>query len=225
MSAKNIPVGINGSSGKMGKMLRKAILQDGTFYLSAARNTNSDTTLQTLCKMAKIIFDFSSPKGTIALLEETTKHSTKVIIGTTGFNDKQMLYLKKMAKKNAILYAPNTTIGATALALASKAIEQILPSSFDTTILDIHHKDKKDAPSGTALMISQQISRTHDHTTIRAGKSIGEHQVMFFGEDEEITLSHKVTSRKPFALGAIKAAKWLLNKESGSLYSMQDVFL
>ena len=114
------------------------------------------------------------------------------------------------------------------------ALQTLGGKEFDIEVVDIHHKSKQDDPSGTALMIEEALLDSNNHTTkitpkvhftsIRGGQVVGEHRIMFLGNQEEITISHKVTDRSPFAKGALNAAKWLAKQSPGRLYKIQDIF-
>ncbi len=231
---KKIAIGINGAQGKMGKVLRKAILKDGETFLSYAHDIKSqETSIKDLCKETEVVIDFSSGKGCQELVESALScQGAKLLICSTGMSAQQMVILQHAATKIPILYAPNTSLGALLLAQLSQMAAKILDGKeFDVEIIDTHHKNKQDAPSGTALMIEQLLlmelkeksNKPRVHlTSIRGGQVIGEHKVLFLGNAEEITIAHKVTDRSTFAKGALRAAKWLAQKKPGKLYTLQD---
>jgi 4-hydroxy-tetrahydrodipicolinate reductase len=233
----SISIGINGAKGKMGKVLRKAILKDTETFLVYAHDPKLEgTDVDTLCQTSDVVIDFSSSKGCDELLcAALSNDKSRLIVCTTGLSNKQMQELENAALQIPILYAANTSIGASLVTKLSYIASQILGNKeFDAEIVDIHHKSKKDAPSGTALMIEESINlgfNTHKSETpskvhfssIRGGQVVGEHKIMFLGNQEEIIISHKVTDRYPFAKGALRAAKWLINQAPGKLYKIEDI--
>lgn len=171
------------------------------------------------------IIDFSSPSALSNLLAYATKNGVPTALCTTGYTEKQESQIKDASKKVALLRANNTSIGVNAVLRAIKTLSQDL-RGFDAEITEIHRKDKKDAPSGTAATMAAEIEKqSHSPVpvhSIRAGNAAGEHSVYYFGKDEAVILTHRATNVSVFALGAIKAAEFLADKKSG-LYSMSDV--
>jgi len=198
----------------------------------------------TLLKNADVVIDFSLPNGTMELLESALLNPTPLVIGTTGLTPHQLNLLEEASKSMPILYATNMSLGVAVLnklvGLASKALED-----FDIEIVEQHHRFKKDAPSGTALTLAHSAAfargldldnvrvsgrdgdigaRTKDEIAVmalRGGDIVGRHTVGFYNDGEFIELNHTATSRHTFAKGAIRAAKWLADKENG-LYSIND---
>ena len=169
---------------------------------------------------------------------------TRLVVGTTGLQAEHFEYLKELSKHVAVLYTTNTSLGANLVAMLSAKAAQIL-QGYDIEITEAHHKHKKDAPSGTALMIGQRISDALDvdfnkaavfdrankgerqdgeigFSSIRAGGILGENEVLFADENELITIGSRALSRGTYADGALFVARWLSDKKPG-LYSMQDV--
>ncbi len=191
-----------------------------------------------------VIIDFSLPEALCGLLDFAKKNSTPAVICTTGYNDEQKQMIKDAANDIAIFYSGNMSLGINLLiALAAKAAA-VLGSTFDIEIIEKHHNQKLDAPSGTALMIADGISRTLDtaphyeydrHSkrmkrpkdeigihSVRGGTIVGEHEVIFAGESEVVTLSHSAQSKTVFASGAVNAAVYLKNKPAG-MYDMNSM--
>ena len=196
---------------------------------------------------ADIVIDFTRPEATVKHVEIAAETGTKMIIGTTGLADEDEAKLKKASEKTAIMYAANMSLGVNMLlALVEKTARALGPEDWDIEIFESHHKHKVDAPSGTALAIGKAAATgrdvDHDKAAVRArdgitgereqgsigysvargGDVVGEHTAYFYGEGERIELTHIATNRALFARGALKAAQWLKDKDSG-LFSMRDV--
>ena len=192
------------------------------------------------------IVDFSTPLSSLHVAEVAAKAGLVHVVGTTGFSADDEKRLAALAKKARIVKAGNMSLGVNLLAALTRKIAAALDEDFDIEILEMHHKHKVDAPSGTALMFGQAAAegrgidlskhsvRSRDgHTgprergsigfaTLRGGSVVGEHSVIFAGETERIEIVHRATDRSMFARGAVKAALWVRDKPPG-LYSMADV--
>ncbi len=203
--------------------------------------------LETLAGAADALIDFTTPAATITAAEACARHKTVHIIGTTGLTAKQQEQLERYAKETPIVFAPNMSVGVNLLAvLAEKVAAALSATDFDIEVLEMHHNQKVDAPSGTALLLGRAaadgrgvaLSDVARYTregntgarkkgeigfaTLRGGDVIGDHTVMFAGAGERIELTHKASSRAIYARGALRAAKWANGKKPG-LYSMKDV--
>jgi 4-hydroxy-tetrahydrodipicolinate reductase len=221
---ENLALGIHGAGGRMGQTLKSCMLEDESIEI-AYEHYSKSSSLDALCDLSKVVIDFSSKEGAMALLQVACAKKTSTIICSSGFSEDEEVYIEKCALEIPLLRARNTSLGATLLERLTELSSKALPQSFESSILDIHHKHKKDSPSGTAIGIQKATSnRKSQIASIRVGEVIGEHAIFFFGPNEEIVLSHKVTSRLPFAIGAIAAAKWLASKPQGRLYTMKDIF-
>ncbi len=203
--------------------------------------TNSMAALLEACD---VIIDFSAPAATQELCEEALKNPTPLVIATTGFTAHQQNLLTEASKEMPVLYASNMSAG---IALLKQLVEKVSATlkDFDIEIVEQHHRHKVDAPSGTALTLGEfaakgrgldldtvrvsgrdgQIgARTKDEIAVmalRGGDIVGRHTVGFYNDGEFLELNHTATSRETFSKGAIRAAKWLVNQESG-LYSIND---
>lgn len=203
--------------------------------------TNSMAALLEACD---VIIDFSAPAATQELCEEALKNTTPLVIATTGFTTHQQNLLTEASKEMPVLYASNMSAG---IALLKQLVEKVSATlkDFDIEIVEQHHRHKVDAPSGTALTLGEfaakgrgldldtvrvsgrdgQIgARTKDEIAVmalRGGDIVGRHTVGFYNDGEFLELNHTATSRETFSKGAIRAAKWLVNQESG-LYSIND---
>lgn len=179
-----------------------------------------------------VVVDFSSPKATIENAKILSKMKVNLVIGTTGFTEEDIDELQGIAHKfnNGIVYAPNITLGVNVVMLLSNIAANIL-NNYDFQITEIHHKNKKDAPSGTALKLSCEIENGLESAgvynknipinAVRAGGVVGKHEVFIIGEYDKIEISHESFSRKAFALGAINAVNYIY-KKSG-YYEMKDI--
>jgi len=192
------------------------------------------------------LIDFTSIDSTLANLEVCKANGKHIIIGTTGFSDEQKQIIKDAANQTAVVFAPNMSVGVNLCLKLLQTAASILSEDYDIEVIEAHHRHKVDAPSGTALRMGEVVAETlgrdlnecavygrEGHTgarkpesigfeTIRAGDIVGEHTVMFATEGERVEITHKASSRMTFAKGAVRAAKWLQDKDKG-LYDMQDV--
>jgi len=192
-----------------------------------------------------VIIDFTTPDASVHNLNMAVKYAKSIVIGTTGFSAGQKESISQAAKSIRCVLAPNMSIGVNVLFKVAGDVAKILDDAYDIEIIEAHHKFKKDAPSGTAVRLSEIIAdslgRSIDEVgvygrkgmtertskeigvhTIRAGDIVGEHRVLFGGMGENLELFHRAQSRETFARGSIRAATWLVNQSHG-LYDMQDV--
>ena len=251
-----IKVGVFGASGRVGKLIVENLRNDKEAKVSSVFVRNEldfsvePETLITndfvsFLESSEIIIDFSLPEAMESLLENAiNKHPKPIVIGTTGLNEHQENLIKEASTKMPILYATNMSVG---VALLNRLVEVASKglSNFDCEIVEMHHRHKKDAPSGTALTLANSAAkargleldkvmisgrngnigaRSDDEISVmalRGGDIVGRHTVGFYNDGEFIELNHTATSRDTFANGAIKAAKWLINRENG-LYSISD---
>lgn len=193
-----------------------------------------------------VLIDFTRPEGTLAHLVFCRAKGMKMVIGTTGFSADQKEELQAAAREIPIVFAPNMSVGVNITLKLLEMSARVLNEDYDIEIIEAHHRHKVDAPSGTALLMGEVVARAlgknlsevaiysrEGHTgervpgaigfaTIRGGDIVGDHTVMFAGTGERIEISHKASSRATFAQGALRAARFLGNKQSG-LFDMQDV--
>lgn len=197
-----------------------------------------------ITEKADVVIDFSSPKELSARLDYCADNRLPIVLASTGFTDEDLKRIDACAKKTAVFKTGNLSIGVNLLQYLVKKAAEVLGGDFDAEIIERHHRIKKDAPSGTALMLAESVNegfggnkrniygrkgavgaRTREEIgihAVRGGTIVGEHEVMFAGEDEIVTLSHSARSRRVFASGALKAAAFLLDKPAG-LYDMNDL--
>ncbi|MDC1311409.1 4-hydroxy-tetrahydrodipicolinate reductase [Burkholderiales bacterium] len=195
---------------------------------------------------ADILIDFTRPEGTIEHLKSCLSNNTAMVIGTTGFTDIQKNSIKQAAASIPLVSAPNMSVGVNVLLRLLKTASIALDDDYDIEIVEAHHKHKVDAPSGTALRMGEVIAdslgrglsdcavfaregytgvrkpKTIGFSTVRAGDIVGEHTAIFAGTGERIEITHKASDRSNFAVGALRAAKFLSGKKEG-LFDMQDV--
>lgn len=193
---------------------------------------------------ADVIIDFSHHSALPSLLNYAVSHKTPLVVSTTGHTDEEMEMMKNAAEKTGIFFSRNMSIGVNLLIALCKRAASALGEDFDIEIIEKHHHNKLDAPSGTAMMIAEELKETRNGDAefvydrhevrrkrdpheigihaVRGGSIVGEHDVIFAGANEIITLSHTATSRELFADGAIKAANFMIGKSAG-LYSMTDL--
>lgn len=188
-----------------------------------------------------VIIDFSNPANLNMICDYVSKTKKPVVFATTGYTDEQLKKIDDLSKTAPVLRSANFSLGVILLNRLVREVTPILKDSFDIEVIEAHHNKKKDAPSGTAkLLIKSIVDETGFKvnegrsgicpreknevgvSAIRGGTIVGEHEVMYCGEDEVLTLKHSAYSKKIFAVGAIKAAKWLVNKPQG-FYDMDDV--
>ncbi len=195
-----------------------------------------------------VIIDFTQPGATMETIKAAQKHKNGVVIGTTGFNEEQQQTLEEAAAVVPIFWSPNMSVGINVLVELLPELTRMLGSDYDVELSEIHHKHKKDAPSGTAVKLAGILSRAKGWEereaqqycregiigerpekeiglqSLRGGDVVGEHTVYFLGPGERIDITHRAYSRETFAKGALRAAHWLRTREPGKLYAMHDLF-
>ena len=195
---------------------------------------------------ADVLVDFTCPEASLQYLAACRKAGVKLVIGTTAFGAEQKQQIEAAARDIAIVFAPNMSVGVTLLISLVQSAAKVLAEGYDIEIIEAHHRHKVDAPSGTALRLGEAAANalgrdlnecavygredvtgernanTIGFATIRGGDVVGDHTVLFAGIGERVELTHKASSRATFALGALRAAKFLADKQSG-LFDMQDV--
>ena len=242
---------INGCNGKMGQELAKAIIQtpDIQILCGVDRIDTGDnnfpvfTDIKSINTIPDVIIDFSIPEATFNILEFAKEHKIPTVIATTGFNNDELIKINEYSKEFPIFKSANMSYEINLMAKLVANIAQKLSDS-DIEIVETHHNRKIDSPSGTALILADSINsalnnemkyeydRHSKHTkrdkkeigihSIRGGTEIGKHSVIFFGNNESFEITHNVTSRSVFANGAIKAAFFIVHKDSG-LYDMNNL--
>ena len=251
-----INLAISGCLGRMGQQLIRSSKKDKNFKLiSLTENKEIKKKISGIkpglnneqaFKKVDVIIDFTIPQCTLDILKIASKLKKKVIIGTTGFTQREENLIKKYSKKITILKAGNMSLGINLLMYLTEITSSSLSNNFLSKIFEVHHKHKKDHPSGTALMLGKGIADGQKKTlyklmgskflnkksipygkkinfnSLRKGNVIGEHEVKFSNGKEIITLNHEAFDRALYSEGALTAAKWLMDKKPG-LYSMRNV--
>jgi 4-hydroxy-tetrahydrodipicolinate reductase len=172
------------------------------------------------------LIEFTSPKATLVHLETAIQKRVGMVIGTTGFSAGEINSIKEASEKIPIVFSPNMSVGVNVLFKISSELAKLLGSDYEIEIVEAHHNQKKDAPSGTAKKLGEVIMQATKKMppihSIRAGDIVGDHTIVFAGRSERIELTHRAHSRDTFSKGALLAAKFLIGKKSG-LYDMNDV--
>ena len=253
---KKIKLLVTGCMGRMGQQIITSVKRDKNFKLIAlTENKKINKKIngvkvglndEKLFKKVDLIIDFTIPKCTFQVLKIAAKLKKRVVIGTTGFTKKEENIIKKFSKRIPILKAGNMSLGINLLMYLTEIASSSLGKNFLSKIFEIHHKHKKDYPSGTALMLGKGIAvgknksfysllgkkylnkktfpygKKINFNSVRKGEIIGEHEVQFSSGKEIITLNHEAFDRSLYSEGALSAAKWLINKRPG-LYSMRNL--
>ena len=253
---KNINLAISGCLGRMGQQLIKSSKKNKNFKLVALTENRSinktfngiklELNSEKAFKKTDVIIDFTVPKCTLDILKIASKLKKKVVIGTTGFDRNQENQIKKYSKRIPILKAGNMSLGVNLLMYLTEIASKSLNEEYLSKIFEVHHKHKKDYPSGTALMLGKGIAdgknknlynligkkflnkksfpygKKINFNSLRKGEVIGEHEVKFSSGKEIITLNHEAFDRALYSDGALTAAKWMMKKRPG-LYSMRDL--
>jgi 4-hydroxy-tetrahydrodipicolinate reductase len=214
----NMKIGIVGITGRMGSILSAMIPKSE--QSGGVSGRTSDRELEQIAGNSSVLIDFSAPDSTLRAIGAASKYKIPVVTGTTGFSEEHSARINEFSKIIPILHASNFSLGIQLMAVLVKKCSDIL-TDFDFSIIDKHHNRKKDSPSGTALFLAQQTSKSPQIVSLREGNVFGEHICDFAGENEMLSLRHQVFNREVFAAGALKCAKWIVGK-SAKLYSMRD---
>ncbi len=218
-----LQIGLIGSSGKMGQRVLSCILKDPTLFLTWELSSKSSR--DPLSK-ADVIIDFSTTSALHENILLAEKMGTSLVVGTTGLQEKDFKALREASLKIPVLWAPNFSLGVAILVHALKTLSPLLQKKFTPSIEETHHIHKKYKPSGTALALAEALQTSYKTApsieSFRQGEMIGDHSIFFLAEDEIVTLRHESLSRDAFALGALEAAKFLVDKPAG-FYNMQDL--
>jgi len=253
---KKINLAISGCLGRMGQQLIKSSKNNKYFKLAVLTENKAiskkiagiklDINTEEAFKKTDVIIDFTVPNCTLDILKIASKLKKRVVIGTTGFTQKEEILIKKFSKKIPILKAGNMSLGVNLLMYLTEIASKSLNKEYLSKVFEVHHKHKKDYPSGTALMLGKGIAdgknknlydlmgkkflnkksfpygKKINFNSIRKKEVIGEHEVTFSSGKEIIKLNHEAFDRALYSDGALTAAKWLINKKPG-LYSMRDL--
>ena len=257
----SVSIVVTGASGRMGTMITGLAAKDPEVTLAGVveRPTCMSALEGFVCTQGAsldevlpqapeaVIIDFTAPEATVEAAKAAARHGNPMVAGTTGLNDEQQEQVREAAKSAPILWAPNMSVGVNVLLQVLPQLVQMLGENYDLEMVELHHNQKKDAPSGTALKLAQCLAEARDWNlketanfcregiigarpkkeigiqTIRGGDVAGVHTIFCMGPGERIEITHHAHSRETFAQGALRAAKWLNGKPVGRLYSMADV--
>ncbi|WP_457590360.1 4-hydroxy-tetrahydrodipicolinate reductase [Geoglobus sp.] len=251
-------IAVHGAAGRMGKLVVKNAVDEGLEVIQAFDVTRVGDDAGEVAGIGRIgvqisssveelssdvVIDFSVPQATVKLLEVCAEKGVKAVIGTTGFSEEQRKRIEELSRKVPVVLSPNFSVGVNIFWKALEVLAEKL-SEYDMEILEIHHRFKRDAPSGTALKAGE-ILKEHSKKSlnfvfgrggeslrkddevgifaVRGGDVVGEHTVFFIGFGERIELTHRAWNREAFSRGAIKAARWIAEVDRPGLYSMKDV--
>lgn len=258
-------IAIAGANGRMGRMLIEAVLSSHDMQLAVALDHTGSEAIGkdagaflgketdvlisddlSQLQQADCLIDFTRPEGTMNHVTACLAHNCQLIIGTTGFNEEQKARIQQAAEQIAIVFAPNMSVGVNVTLRLIELAAKLMQEGFDAEVFEAHHRNKVDAPSGTALAMGEAIAKTwgvnlndvadwtrYGHTgaredgrigfsVVRGGDIIGDHTVYFCGEGERIEITHRSSNRTTYAQGSLRAARFLKGKSHG-LYTMQDV--
>lgn len=258
---------ITGAGGRMGKRLVALVHESPSLQLAGATEAKGypdigkdagelagcghldvplSDDLSKVLPLADVVVDFTSPTATLNHLAQAVQHQRAMIIGTTGFSPDEMNQLRTHAESIPCVQAPNMSVGINVLLQIIGKVAQALGDDYDLEIIDAHHNKKKDAPSGTALILAEALAKAKNWDlqetgvygrhgilgerpkkeigiqTVRAGDIVGDHTVLYGGPGERIEIIHRAHNRDPFARGALRAAEWVVKQPPG-LYGMADV--
>ena len=234
---------VHGAGGRLGKVILEVAQSQADLAVKGA--TRSDP-VDKLIMGADVVIDVTTPAATIAVARLCSESRTPLVVGTTGHNQEQFEALRLVSQSCPVLVAPNFSLGVNLLFWMAETAGAKLGKDFDVEIVELHHRLKKDAPSGTAKRLADLIAAarqlSYEKNTrhgregmvgerpsdeigvhaVRGGDIIGEHTVLFAGLGERVELTHRASSRETFARGAIQAARWIVGQDPG-MYDMQDV--
>ena len=259
-------IGVLGAGGRMGRILVQAVKEAGYQLAAAVERPESSLigadagevagigavgvkivgNLQDVLKDCDVVVDFTAPLATVQHLKLCREAGVAIVIGTTGMNDEQKVFLDESATQTPVVYAANYSVGVNVSIKLLELASKVFGDTVDIEVIEAHHRHKVDAPSGTALMMGEAIAGAlgrdlkedavycrEGHTgprerksigfqTIRGGDIVGEHTAMFIADGERVEITHKATNRMNFASGAIRAAAWVVGREARK-YDMKDV--
>ncbi len=259
---------VAGVSGRMGSTIARLVQEDqdlslaGGFERADHPNVGKDVGevigvgplgikvakgLEEVISQADVIIDFTFHTASVSHLKIAQKYAKPIVIGTTGFTDEEMAEIEAMASQVKCVLSPNMSVGVNLLFKLVPEVAKILGEDYDIEILEMHHRFKKDAPSGTAMRLAQLVAQATERDlgkvcvygrqgvigerkkeeiavlALRGGDVVGDHTVYFAGLGERIEITHRASSRETFARGALRAAKWIVKQEKHGIYDMLDV--
>ncbi|WP_028574516.1 4-hydroxy-tetrahydrodipicolinate reductase [Desulfonatronovibrio hydrogenovorans] len=256
------PIVVTGVNGRMGRTIAGLVIEDPSLELAGVVEKKDrlqgldrfdcpvSSSLKDILsgKKGAVVIDFTSPEASLEVADICVHCSASAVMGTTGFSVDQLKSLQDKARQTPLFWAPNMSVGVNVLLKVLPELLNLLGDEYDLELMEIHHKFKKDSPSGTALKLAQVLADAKGVNldeagvfsrkgmigerrkgeigvqTLRGGDVVGDHTVYFFGPGERIEVTHRAHSRETFAQGAVRAAKWLADKKPGRLYAMADMF-
>jgi 4-hydroxy-tetrahydrodipicolinate reductase len=231
-------IALVGAAGRMGQAIADVAASEDAEIVA-----KSDLGDEIALAGADVLIDFSHPDASRSICDTAIKSKVPLVMGTTGHSTKQRDEIAAAAKQIAVVFASNFSVGVNALFALTERAAEILGDDFDLEIVEVHHRMKKDAPSGTAKALAEILQRARQTKNLRHGREgilgerekseigihsvrggdvVGEHTVIFAGQGERVELTHRASSRETFARGALRAARWVIGKPAG-LYDMRDV--
>ena len=254
---------VMGASGRMGSIIARLVAEADDLVLAAVLEraeaadklagfassgtlVSSDiSTILPRCPGA-VIIDFTAPEATMVTARAAVKHGNPIVIGTTGFSESQLAELDELSTRSLVFRSANMSVGINVIMDILPRLTALLGDAYDVEMMEIHHNKKKDAPSGTALLLAEPIlaakgltrndintnrfdvreSRKHAEVgiqSLRGGDVVGVHTVYYMGPGERIEITHQAHSRENFANGALRAARWISAQKPGRVYTLQDV--
>lgn len=252
MASTMLRIILSGCNGRMGHVISELVSERDDFVIVAGFDLRNDmkeiypvyNDIALFDGNADVIIDFSHPSFLTNILEFSQKRSFPIVLATTGLAEEQIELVRNASSNTAIFMSANMSLGISLVTELAKKAASVLSESFDIEIIEKHHNQKLDAPSGTSLMIANEISSVtkweakynYDRHlqrakrekneiglhSVRGGTIVGEHEVIFAGSDEIVTITHSAMSKRIFAVGALSAAKFIFGKNPG-LYSMKDL--
>jgi 4-hydroxy-tetrahydrodipicolinate reductase len=224
MKPSAVRVLLIGAAGRMGQTVLNLAQSDAEIEIAA--QCDLEDPIEPAMKSCDVAIDFSQADSIDEICRAALQHGKSLVIGTTGYSQQQRKTIEETAHSVPIVLASNFSVGVNVLLWLTQKAAELLGSDFNPEIVETHHKMKKDAPSGTAKTLAEILKAARNSETaiqsIREGDAVGEHTIIFSGPGESLELTHRAADRGIFAAGALRAAKWIINKPPG-LYSMQDV--
>jgi len=224
MKDSPVRVMLIGAAGRMGETVRELAQNDPEIQIAALCDLGDS--IEPAMRNCDVAIDFSQADSVDEICRAALQHGKSLVIGTTGHSQQQRKTIEETAHSVPIVLASNFSVGVNVLFWLAQKATELLGSAFNPEIVETHHKMKKDAPSGTAKTLAELLKVVRNSEipiqSIREGNVVGEHTVIFAGPEERLELTHRAANRGIFALGALRAAKWIVNKRAG-LYSMQNV--
>lgn len=213
-----------GAGGRMGKAIAATVASDASLTIAAGLERGDS--IAPAIESCDVVIDFSVADATEAICRACAAHQKPLVLGTTGHDARQKESITAAARLIPIVFAANFSIGVNVLFALTRRAAELSGSEFDVDVIEMHHRTKKDAPSGTAKRLVEILRGARGGEiaakSVRAGDIVGEHMVILSGAGERLELTHRASSRETFAVGALRAARWAIKQPAG-LYNMEDV--